>query len=372
MMHSETLPPPVNMPLTGKRRMFSAYEWFWSFMAALAAVSLATMMFWPDVAAQIVGVKARANAAAAPAKEMQANAPHDVAKAISEVLALRQRTGVLQADIDKIRADMSSLTDSNNAAAANDASQAPPGDPATPAMNEAAKALAVTDEMAAREQDKASANDPVSPGPISVVTSVMPPHADTAPAAPEAARSRLGQVELPATPAPTVTGSLPDPVPASAAPEAPAATAKTKAPEKVAMVATVPDVDIPKPTKKPAVVKQAKVETGAISPAPTSGNTPIAFGPAVVTKAPEAVGIIIGSGPSVDSIRLHWTSLVDQQREPLKGLEARYITGSDNTGQVFRLVAGPIKSAGDAKKVCKSLEDSGVSCSVGKFTGNAL
>lgn len=368
MMHSETLPPPINVPLARKQRMFSAYEWFWSFMAALAAVSLATMTFFPDVAAQVIGTKLPIKAAAAPNFGL-VNAPaQDVAKAISEVLAARQSSGVLQVDIDKIKAEAGKAAESAPPATG----ATPVEEAATPAMNEAAKALAATDDVAAREQARAASAERSRSAPVSVVTSVMPPPASTGP---DAAKARMGEVDLPATPAPvpTVTGSLPDPVPTAAHEPA---TAKTKAPEKVAMVATVPDATIPQPTKKPAVVKQAKVETGTIAPATgapaPATDAPISFGPAVVTKAPEGVGIIIGQGSSIDSIRLHWSVLADQQRELLKGLEPRYVTGSDNTGQVYKLVAGPIKSASDAKKVCKSLEDSGAVCSVGKFTGNAL
>ena len=84
------------------------------------------------------------------------------------------------------------------------------------------------------------------------------------------------------------------------------------------------------------------------------------------------VGIYIGSGPSVDSLRLSWSLLSDRNAESLKALEPRYTTGIDANGLNYGLVAGPLRSVADAQKLCKDLAAKAVTCRVGDFTGEAL
>ena len=115
---------------------------------------------------------------------------------------------------------------------------------------------------------------------------------------------------------------------------------------------------------------QAPLITGSVA-APPAG-TPVVFGPAVVKPAAKPVGIQIGTGPSVDALRLSWSLLSEKHGDSLKSLQPRYVTGADATGTKYDLVAGPVKSAADAKRICKALEASAVPCKIGAFKGDAL
>ncbi len=96
------------------------------------------------------------------------------------------------------------------------------------------------------------------------------------------------------------------------------------------------------------------------------------FGPAVVKPAAKPVGIQIATGPSVDSLRLSWSLLSDRHADTLGKLEARAVMGAGAEGDTFDLVAGPIRSSAEAKKVCATLEAKSVPCKVGDFKGEAL
>ena len=124
------------------------------------------------------------------------------------------------------------------------------------------------------------------------------------------------------------------------------------------------------PAAAPANAAEAlapKLETGSVQNL-GAGGLPAA----PVAKAAKPVGIYIGSGPSVDSLRLSWSLLSDRNPESLRNLEPRYTTGIDSNGLNFGLVAGPVQSAADAQKLCKDLAAKAVTCRVGEFTGEAL
>lgn len=110
----------------------------------------------------------------------------------------------------------------------------------------------------------------------------------------------------------------------------------------------------------------------AIAPAADSkGGTPVAFGPASV-KTAQPVGIQIASGPSVDALRQMWSLLSDTHPDPLKGMETRYRASPNTSKPGYDLVAGPIQSQAEARKVCKDLQSRGVACRVAAFAGEAL
>lgn len=110
------------------------------------------------------------------------------------------------------------------------------------------------------------------------------------------------------------------------------------------------------------------IETGSI--APDKSGAPVAFGPAVVTPAPKPIGIQIASGSSVEALRLSWSLLSDHHADSLKNLQPRVIGGAEGTG--YDLVAGPLKSQAEAKKVCKALQSKNITCRIGSFEGDAL
>lgn len=147
----------------------------------------------------------------------------------------------------------------------------------------------------------------------------------------------------------------------------------------------------PRATPKSAEVKQAPalpkilnaapdpakkaLETGSVATAAAASAAeaaPIVFGPAVVKPAAKPVGIQIATGPSVNSLRLSWSLLSDRHADTLKKLEARVVIGEGLEGDTFDLVAGPIKTSAEAKKVCAALEAQSVPCKIGDFKGEAL
>jgi hypothetical protein len=120
------------------------------------------------------------------------------------------------------------------------------------------------------------------------------------------------------------------------------------------------------------------LETGSVA-GPSTGA--ITFGPPEITPAavaPQAskggggVGVQIATGPSVDSLRLSWTLLAERHGDSLRGLEPRYVTGPPGPGQTYDLIAGPLASAEEARKLCQDLAQKATPCIVSRFTGDAL
>ena len=114
----------------------------------------------------------------------------------------------------------------------------------------------------------------------------------------------------------------------------------------------------------------APIETGSIS-----APAPVAFGRAVVKPAPQAdkqVGLKIANSTSVDALRLTWGLLNERHGEALKRLHPRYVNGGSMASPSYDLVAGPVKNAAEARRMCKALASRGISCSVGSYEGNAL
>ena len=114
----------------------------------------------------------------------------------------------------------------------------------------------------------------------------------------------------------------------------------------------------------------------AAPPAPATAKVaaaPISFGPAVVKPAPKPFAVQLASGASLDAIRLSWSLLSDKHGDALKNLRPQYTaTETQDAGEVFDLIAGPVKSAVDARKICKTLAARGIDCKVSPFAGAAL
>lgn len=127
---------------------------------------------------------------------------------------------------------------------------------------------------------------------------------------------------------------------------------------------------------KPAVKHRApppsKIETGSVAkPSTAAGAVP--FGPAVVKAAPKPVGIQIPTGQSIDALRQSWVALTQRHPMELKSLQPRYVTAGRNVdGQTYDLIAGPVKSTAEAKRICKALNAQLVPCKIGNYSGNAL
>ena len=93
----------------------------------------------------------------------------------------------------------------------------------------------------------------------------------------------------------------------------------------------------------------------------------------MVKAAPKPFGVQLGSGPSLDAIRLNWSLLSEQHGDALGRLQPHFTaTGTPAAGQTFDLVAGPIKSVADAKKICKALAARGTDCKVTSSLGETF
>ena len=109
------------------------------------------------------------------------------------------------------------------------------------------------------------------------------------------------------------------------------------------------------------------------APAATPAAAPIAFGPAIVKAEPKPYGVQLSSSTTLDALRLSWSLLSEQHGAALRNLRPHYTTtGTEESGQTFDLMAGPVRSAADAKKICKALAARGTDCRVAEFAGEGL
>lgn len=110
------------------------------------------------------------------------------------------------------------------------------------------------------------------------------------------------------------------------------------------------------------------------TPGPAAAQAaPIAFGPAVVKSAPKPFAVQLASGTTLDAIKLSWSLLADQHADALRNLQPRYsASGTEQAGQTFDLVAGPVKTAADAKRICKALAARGTDCRIAPYQGDAF
>ncbi len=158
--------------------------------------------------------------------------------------------------------------------------------------------------------------------------------------------------------------------------------AAAKAPKPAAVVAPLSNA-----------AKNARMINGASKPAPAPSETgsiehaaksaasakqASAAAKAVVAKAPAAapkpgaVGIVLATGPSVDALKLNWTILNDRHGDAVKGLKPHYTVSGPANNRVYSLVAGPVASAEQAKSLCQTMEQKGLTCSVSAYRGSAL
>ena len=124
-----------------------------------------------------------------------------------------------------------------------------------------------------------------------------------------------------------------------------------------------------------SAIDAAQLATPAIATPATQAqpSEPILFGPAIVKPAPKPFAVQLASGPTLDAIRLSWSKLSEQHADALSKLQPHVTTtGTPATGQIFDLIAGPVKSAADAKKICKALATRGTDCKVAPYAGEAF
>lgn len=114
----------------------------------------------------------------------------------------------------------------------------------------------------------------------------------------------------------------------------------------------------------------APIETGSVDK--KTGSKPISFGAAVVKPEPHPYGIQIATDPSIDGLRVTWGALSQIHPEQLSRLKARYADVGTAGNPNYGLIAGPVKSKAEARKLCKELMAQSITCKVGDFRGNVL
>jgi hypothetical protein len=153
-------------------------------------------------------------------------------------------------------------------------------------------------------------------------------------------------------------------------------TVTANAQAKAAPVAAANPVAPPAARKAPTKVEPLASATPAHQ-APAKSAPPIETGSieqnakAAAPKPPQ-VGILLATGPSVDSLRLSWTILTDRNAEAVRGLQPRYVSSGKGEERTFGLVAGPVQTTDAAKALCKTIIEHGMACEVSVYKGTAF
>ena len=191
-----------------------------------------------------------------------------------------------------------------------------------------------------------------------VVAAAVPAPADPVPA------FMSGTVLAAASPLPA---SVPQPIETGSLPDLPQ---RVLSPPPTTVVFSIPAAPIPPPELAEKIDSANAISN---SQPESVAAAPITFGPAVVKPAAKPFAVQLGHGTSLDAIRLNWSLLAERNGDALGKLQPRYTaTPAGDAGEIFDLVAGPVKSAADAKKICKIMAARGIDCKVGPFGGNAL
>ena len=191
-----------------------------------------------------------------------------------------------------------------------------------------------------------------------VVAAAVPAPADPVPA------FMSGTVLAAASPLPA---SVPQPIETGSLPDLPQ---RVLSPPPTTVVFSIPAAPIPTPELAEKIDSANAISN---SQPESVAAAPITFGPAVVKPAAKPFAVQLGHGTSLDAIRLNWSLLAERNGDALGKLQPRYTaTPAGDAGEIFDLVAGPVKSAADAKKICKIMAARGIDCKVGPFGGNAL
>jgi hypothetical protein len=128
----------------------------------------------------------------------------------------------------------------------------------------------------------------------------------------------------------------------------------------------------PAAPKKAAPVQAAAKPTAAAAPAKTIETGSIEPPKAAAPAKPAPVGVLLATGPSLDSLRLSWQILNDRHGASMKTLQPRYVVSGKPEERTYGLVAGPLETVADAKSVCKTMADNGIACEVSQYRGNAF
>jgi hypothetical protein len=319
---------PMGLPA----RRFSPMVALWGVLGALSVLYLGLLIARPEVLSSYLPT-------VAPVGAPESNEGQR-AMAMAATQDLRDKVAALETEVEALRGDIASKTDSlslksvalDERLSGLEASKiaAAPGIPLTKAAAKAAAAIAAAPPIPAPIAVPKVAAAPVvktlaPPAPVAVAkpAAVQPLNAATSIAPP---------FQVDSLPGVKLLNSVPPPAAAVAAPQNPAAAIA------------------------PPLV------TGSLNGAPVDP----------VAKVAKPVGVYIGSGPTLDSVRSSWSLLSTRNADSLAGLQPRYTSSMDAEGMSYGLVAGPLKSTVEAQKVCKDLAAKAINCRIGEYGGEAL
>ncbi len=123
------------------------------------------------------------------------------------------------------------------------------------------------------------------------------------------------------------------------------------------------------PGRSSADLKTSTLENIAFEATTTAAA---GFGEPIITRAPNSIGVVLASGPSVDALRLSWSLLSENHSGAIGTLTPRYITSQSPEGPTYTLIAGPLSNEKAAEDVCISMISRGIPCRPGTYTGNTL
>ena len=265
-------------------------------------------------------------------------------------------------------------------------------------LNDALRALsAERDRLAARvDQLERSVGDitasinTVKDRPAPAPANAQPAAAPASPAPPLAA-AEPGEEPL-ASPMPQApAGAIPQTArPASVQAPAPAQAATELEPAKPAIphaARPIQSIQPVRPAPAPKAAKTTPPPAAPASPPQTAAKGPPTqvaqiLSPAAAANAPTAdsgtskteFAIDLGGEMSIDGLRARWANIKGNHGVTLEGMRPLVsVREGVKPGTVeLRLIAGPLANAGDAARVCASLQTKGVACRTTDFDGQRL
>lgn len=337
-------PPPAKPKAS--RRTFGAYVVAWAALALLASFYLTALALRPELVTEQMPIFR-------PGEPEGNQGQRAMSKALAEVQGLRQSVSQMQLELAKLKTDLSASQDQDKTIATRIAQLEEKVAAAQPALASAAEPTA-----AAAEPKLAEAPAPVAPA--APAEKAAPKMAARA----ESARIETGSI-VPAKAAPTMASAL-----ASSEPVAVVRPKVINTPQAAAAAAAAPV----------AVAQAASAAKSApVVASDAEAATLTSFGAPTVTAAkPEPasgpIGLRISNGPSLDALRLSWSLLSDRHPSQLGNMQARYAARvpEGDGDPTFDLIAGPVKTAAEAKRICKALAAKNIPCQVGSFGGPTL
>ena len=276
----------------------------------------------------------------------------------AEIATLRHNLGDFQRDLGRVRADLEAHKQDASVIAS------------VAALEER---MSMTTGLALAKREVAPVSMAQAQAPVAAVV-----EAAHSPALKVAAVPESGPAPAPVEPrvislAPPALDKLMAPIETGSIPAAAAAAGKMsgqlpKAATGAVIAPVTPGIAHPVVT---AAANAAAAMAPLAQPAPQAA--PIGFGPALVKPEPKPFAVHLASGASVDDIRYNWSILSTQHADALSKLTPRFTsTGTEAAGKTFDLIAGPVKTAADAKKICKTLATRGMDCKVSPYEGDAF